>query len=966
MAGQFAVSPSGAATYSIPIQVPPGAGGMQPQLALSYNSQAGNGLLGVGWNLSGLSAIARCARTMAQDGVRGGVDYDGNDRFCLDGQRLILIGGLYGAPGSQYRTEAESFARITYDGAAFKIQSKAGLTSEYGNTADSRIEAQGKSVVRVWAMNKMTDAAGNYLRVAYQEDNANGDFRVDRIDYAGNDNTGQGTTNAVIFGYEGRLDAVPMYQAGSVVKMMQRLSTVSTYAAGNLTNSYYLKYGAPSIPTDKTRLFSIRQCSTSDGCLPDLIFSYPSYKNGDGVSKIFETSLCANGDAVNGVCNDSDNHRYIRYADINGDGLPDMCIRADAGIRCIINKGGTALWDQSQVIATNICANGSGSYGVCNDSDNWDYISYLDINGDGMADLVYRSDNGMRAWLSTGTSFVDTWSSSLCANGDTANGICNDSDNHRYIRYADINGDGLPDMCIRADAGIRCIINKGSTALWDQTQVITTNICANGSGSYGVCNDSDNWDYISYVDINGDGMADLVYRSDTGMRAWLSTGASFVDTWSSSLCANGDTANGVCNDSDNHRYIRYTDINGDGLPDMCIRADAGIKCIINKGGAALWDQTQVITTNICANGSGSYGVCNDSDNWDYISYVDVNGDGMADLVYRSDNGMRAWLSTGTSFVDTWSTSLCANGDGANGVCNDADNHSTIQFVDADGNGGLNICYRSDSGMRCIGDFFNGKYGTYAPIVSITGGDRGVTMDYGHASTLGNINDVIPGLRVYLPQSGWTLLTSSTNNYAGGLSSMGYGYGPLMVELGTGRGSLGFRWVKSRENSTGIESYTEYRQDWPYTGLPSLSETRLAGAGAGGVLKRTQVNYACKTGSGADCQPVPANCNVPSNVATCTGISFERVFPYASSVTEQSWDLNGTVMPVSTTNNLYDKSINDALYWGDASQVVVTTSSGASSSTKQVQNEYYPANTSSGKWIAGRLKRARVISTVTAP
>ena len=42
--GQLAVSLSGAATYNIPIQVPPGLNGVVPQLSLNYSSQSGNGI----------------------------------------------------------------------------------------------------------------------------------------------------------------------------------------------------------------------------------------------------------------------------------------------------------------------------------------------------------------------------------------------------------------------------------------------------------------------------------------------------------------------------------------------------------------------------------------------------------------------------------------------------------------------------------------------------------------------------------------------------------------------------------------------------------------------------------------------------------------------------------------------------------------------------------------------------------
>jgi hypothetical protein len=111
--GSFGVSPSGAATYNIPIWTPPGPNGLTPSISLNYNSQSGNGLLGVGWNLNATLSIERCARTKHQDSEAAAPDLSVNDRFCINGNRLRVSSGTYGAAGSVYFTEIADYSRTT-------------------------------------------------------------------------------------------------------------------------------------------------------------------------------------------------------------------------------------------------------------------------------------------------------------------------------------------------------------------------------------------------------------------------------------------------------------------------------------------------------------------------------------------------------------------------------------------------------------------------------------------------------------------------------------------------------------------------------------------------------------------------------------------------------------------------------------------------------------------------------------
>jgi len=134
--GTFNVSATGGATYQIPIWVPPGPGGIQPNLALTYSSQSGGGNMGPGWALSGLSSISGCNKTYAQDGAPAPVARAKSDGYCLNGNRLRLTSGAYGEAGSTYQTEIANFSRITANGTAPRCQDAMGNAFSGGHSLD--------------------------------------------------------------------------------------------------------------------------------------------------------------------------------------------------------------------------------------------------------------------------------------------------------------------------------------------------------------------------------------------------------------------------------------------------------------------------------------------------------------------------------------------------------------------------------------------------------------------------------------------------------------------------------------------------------------------------------------------------------------------------------------------------------------------------------------------------------------
>ena len=101
LAAEFGVDPTGAATYTVPVNVAAGRGGLRPTIGLRYSSHDGDGLAGMGFTVTGLSRIARCPLTIAVDGRVQGVRFAAGDRYCLDGQPLVLVAGRVRIPAGE-------------------------------------------------------------------------------------------------------------------------------------------------------------------------------------------------------------------------------------------------------------------------------------------------------------------------------------------------------------------------------------------------------------------------------------------------------------------------------------------------------------------------------------------------------------------------------------------------------------------------------------------------------------------------------------------------------------------------------------------------------------------------------------------------------------------------------------------------------------------------------------------------
>ncbi len=805
MAGTFSITPAGTAAYQIPIAVAAGTNGIRPSIALVYDSNSPNGIAGTGWSISGLSAITRCRSTIATNGSVAGIRYangaDG-DRYCLDGQPLILVSGTYGGHLSTYRTEIHDYEKIisrslgSPNGApnwsgpwGFEIHTRDGAVRWYGLTEDSRIEAPGLSIARTWLLDSVVDRDGNFMRISYVENSITGEHVPDKIQWSstGWDFAAAGGIPAangrytLEFSYELRPDARSGYLWGSIWTRSKRLTKITYKLDDSAVHTYSLQYRALANNSRPfSQLESIKQCGPTGDCLGLTTFDWQDGVNG-WIPPTAGPSSVGHSDAV--------------FGDFDGDGQRDI----------FVPQGGT--W---HILYAN-----DGVFSNLDTGETVNLPAYpLDYNGDGKTDLLTKGSGGV-------------WHV-LQSTGDTANPAQTFTDLNTTLPTStvnspapmDVNGDGRSDI-VYSD-GTAVFLSKNIAAIAGTGQQFIFPGTQTSIGPFGGSNGEYSSTYYDAnsnqsADFDGDGRNDLIIatkrRIDIGPPAnvhqtysykniYLSTGDDF-DSTPIALLSNFNSNSSTCTCA---IIMHVLDINGDGLSDITY-VDGGRWYTQISEGDRLADR---IDTAIPYT-SGSHN-----------QIVDYDGDGRSDMLRSDGSNWRVHFSDGTSFANTSDRFQDI-------VLSNPFQIQRLAILDMTGDGLPDLLE-----ARTDGQWHIGKH-ALAPLNGIIGPNLIIQFTDGLGNwhkpfyaplttTISHVTDAATSIpATYRASSARPIVVLvSTNdgvtNYGAHFTRYSYWNGLQNIE---GRGFLGFQKIRTNNSRKGIVTDTIYRQDFPYTGRPDF-------------------------------------------------------------------------------------------------------------------------------------------------
>ena len=701
---------TGTGNFTIPIALPGGRHGFQPQISLSYSTGSGNSPFGLGWNIT----IPNITRKTS-----GGIpQYKDNSLFVEDWDTYILSGAEDLVPvalwsfsdpnktGPQMPLKkidhptAEDFNRFNvvefrprteglfayiyhhrYDKNDFwEVRTKDGLTSIYG-TPNSKLndsaviaDPNNREHVFSWNLTRTIDAFGNLIEYVYEHDqNSKSDDGVHQWDqnylteiryvdyYKQGSFTNPQFLIKVKFVYEQRPDEFSEYRAGFEIRTIKRCIKIQVYSniddgdnnsTETLIQTFYIKYidqqklddfNKQILPLNGLSLLHKVKVEGHDGQKSEMLAPIEvGYTLFNPKKRSF---IPIKGDDMPPFSLANPNCELI---DVVGNGLPDVLEMDGTIARYWRNLGNGKLDRPKQMKYAPLGLRLSDPQ-----------VQLIDANGDGRIDLL----------VSGGTSGNDlnpnALSTSKTSSISSGGGILQFSAMDRALSLS--NGLGGISGYFSLQFGI---------GEWDSRLFHKFDFAPSFS-----LKDQE----VRLLDLNGDGIMDAMRSANSGYLECF-----FNDSdkgWTETRLVKRKKLDDFPNVTFSDSRIKIADMSGDGLADIVMIYDGNVSYWPNLGWGNWGKRLQMYN---CPRFPYNYDPKR-------ILVGDVDGDGLADIVYVDDNKVVLWINQSGN---GWSNPIVVSGTPS---VSDID---SIRLADMLGNGISGVLWSFDyDGLRRNSMFF---------------------------------------------------------------------------------------------------------------------------------------------------------------------------------------------------------------------------------------------------------------------
>ena len=648
---QEGMTPTGARTYQIPITSAPGFN-LSPSIAIGYNSQAGEGWAGYGWDIQGLSSITLISKNRYYHATTKGANVNDTDAvFALDGVPLVrntqsstmstfplitATGNILVAPNFNSQGYAISFT----------VKYPNGMTAQFGNGTDVAYNMPS------YPVKEMMDIEGNKITFVYSSYTYDGIDRLTAIRY-GYNSSGTSYKGEITFSYSYNSGYSTKYYAGKSVYRNYRLTGITSKNNGVTLCQYTLSYEQK----DNVWLLTQVDCNSGGESLRPLVFEYGAseYNNPpatDGYLYKDNNSFLLLSSAFT-----SDDHEFIyRRGKFVTSSFNDGVLiypyfdnyGVTAGHKPFLGAWRYqfgSLYPADQVILF------APSISDFNDVDNslttgsgFQTIEAVDVDGDGLDELVKVNFNGTSGsntkllitiykCSSTGSP-VQNAQFEVQVQGTITSGDYVSPYRREYF-WGDFRGNGkIQLLTVAYDK------NYNDKKLYDQTSYAAlidlsshTKLCDAKLFDF----TSSNCKGLLTCDIENDAKTELCFATSSGLDVYRLQSSSFSKEKTLSYVTSS-----VLTSETRPYYI--TDLNGDGYIDIMVAPAAGSSTAWSRyafNGASFLSSTLYLT-------------CRTED--DTFMFMDLNHDGLSDLVKISGTTLGTYMNKNGSSFSAYSQS----------------------------------------------------------------------------------------------------------------------------------------------------------------------------------------------------------------------------------------------------------------------------------------------------------------------